>query len=176
MDVTAIQGDIAEQSADVLVNAAGTSLTMGTGVAGALLDAANGPIEQDAVAERPIERGEVVVTDAYDLDAEYVLHAAAMSHSGPHPIATEESVRAAARRSLETADTVGAESIVLPLLGCGAGGFPTREGARFVCEEIRDYRPDDLSEARVIGYTDREYRTIEGLLPITRSSSGAGDN
>jgi hypothetical protein len=36
MEFTVIQGDIAAQGADVLVNAAGTSLEMGSGVAGAL--------------------------------------------------------------------------------------------------------------------------------------------
>jgi O-acetyl-ADP-ribose deacetylase (regulator of RNase III) len=35
MEFEVIQGDIAQQSADVLVNAAGTSLQMGSGVAGA---------------------------------------------------------------------------------------------------------------------------------------------
>jgi len=40
MDFDVVQGDIAAQSADVLVNAAGTSLQMGPGVAGALRRAA----------------------------------------------------------------------------------------------------------------------------------------
>ena len=34
MEFTVVQGDIAAQSADALVNAAGTSLRMGSGVAG----------------------------------------------------------------------------------------------------------------------------------------------
>lgn len=93
MELTVVQGDIAEQEADALVNAAGTSLRMGSGVAGALLHAADGPLERAAVARGPIELGEVVVTDAYGLDAEHVIHAAAMSHSGPHRLATAESIR-----------------------------------------------------------------------------------
>lgn len=137
---------------------------MGTGVAGALLDAADGPIEREAVAQGPIERGDVVVTDAYDLDAEDVVHAAAMSHTGPHPIATPESVREATRHSLEAADDLGAASVVIPLLGCGGGGFPTREGARLICEGVRDYDPDVLTDVRVIGNTDREYRTVEEVV------------
>lgn len=50
MDLRVLQGDIAQQEADTLVNAAGPSLRMGSGVAGALLDAANGPLERDVVA------------------------------------------------------------------------------------------------------------------------------
>ncbi|MFC6725027.1 macro domain-containing protein, partial [Halobium palmae] len=36
MEFILVRGDIAEQRADALVNAAGTSLRMGSGVAGAL--------------------------------------------------------------------------------------------------------------------------------------------
>lgn len=83
MKPSVVRGDIAAQSADALVNATGTSLHMGTGVAGALLDAADGPLERDARVRGPVELGEVVVTEAYGLDADYVVHAAAMSHAGP---------------------------------------------------------------------------------------------
>lgn len=49
MEYTVIQGNIAEQSADALVNAAGTSLQMGSGVAGALRREANGPINEEEI-------------------------------------------------------------------------------------------------------------------------------
>lgn len=117
MDFRVLQGDIAQQEADALVNAAGTSLEMGSGVAGALLDAANGPLERDAVARGQVELGDVIVTDTYDLDGDYVIHAAAMSHSGPHPIATAEDIREATQKSLKTADDPDCESLVPPLFG-----------------------------------------------------------
>ncbi|WP_336331094.1 macro domain-containing protein [Haloarcula sp. CGMCC 1.2071] len=164
MDFRVLQGDIAQQEADALVNAAGTSLKMGSGVAGALLDGANGPLERAAVARGPVELGAAVVTDAYDLDADYVIHAAAMSHSGPHPIATAESIREATRNSLETADDLDCESLVLPLLGCGSGGFHTREGASLICDEIRTYQPTTLEDVRVIAYSDRERDIIRRIL------------
>lgn len=55
MEFTAIQGDIATRSADALVNAAGTSLRMGSGVAGALRRGANGPINEEATSKGPVE-------------------------------------------------------------------------------------------------------------------------
>ncbi|SEO18467.1 O-acetyl-ADP-ribose deacetylase (regulator of RNase III), contains Macro domain [Halorientalis persicus] len=163
MDFCVLQGDIAQQEADTLVNAAGTSLKMGSGVAGTLLDAANGPLERDAVACGPVELG-TVVTDAYDLDADYVIHAAAMSHSGPHPIATAKSLREATQNSLETADELGCESLVLPLLGCGSGGFHTNEGASLICDEIWAYEPTTLEHVRVIAYSNRERDIIRQLV------------
>jgi len=82
MDFATIQGDIAEQSADALVNASGTSLQMGSGVAGALRRGAEAPINEDAVSKGPVDLGEAAVTDAYELDAHHVIHAAAMPHYG----------------------------------------------------------------------------------------------
>lgn len=164
MDFRVLQGDIAQQEADALVNAVGTSLEMGSGVAGALLDAANGALERDAVARGPVELGDVIVTDAYDLDADYVIHAAAMSHSGPHPIATAESIREATRNALETADDLDCESLVLPLLGCGSGGFHTHEGASLICDEIRAYEPITLEDVRVIAYSDRDRDILRQLV------------
>jgi O-acetyl-ADP-ribose deacetylase (regulator of RNase III) len=57
MEFEVIQGDIAQQSADVLVNAAGTSLQMGSGVAGALRRGAGEQINQEAVEKGPVDLG-----------------------------------------------------------------------------------------------------------------------
>jgi len=102
MEFNVVQGDIAQQEADGLVNAAGTSLKMGSGVAGALRRAAGEEIDEEAVSKGPVDLGEVAVTDAYELDAEVVVHAAAMPHYGDGR-ATEDSIRDATRNALEAA-------------------------------------------------------------------------
>jgi len=163
MNVEAIQGDIAQQSAGVLVNAAGTSLQMGSGVAGALRRAAGQEINDEAVSKGPIDLGEVAVTDAYDLDAEYVIHAAAMPHYGDGK-ATAESIADATRNTLEQADELGAQSLVIPALGCGVAGFDLAEGAQIIAEVIHDYDPDSLSAVRLIAYSDEEYETIRDVI------------
>jgi O-acetyl-ADP-ribose deacetylase (regulator of RNase III) len=159
MEFRVVRGDIAEQSADVLVNAAGTSLRMGSGVAGSLRRGAGEALNEAAIEQGPIELGEVVVTDAYDLDAEWVIHAAAMPHYGDGE-ATAESIRDATRNTLENAGDLGAESLVIPALGCGVAGFDLEAGARILCEEIAAHEPDSLSDVRVIGYGGTEARTI----------------
>src|SRR6056297_889718 len=133
MNVTVNQGDIATQQADALVNAAGTSLKMGSGVAGALRRGAGGDINAEAMANGPVDLGAVAVTDAYDLDAEYVIHAAAMPHYGDGQ-ATTESIREATRNTLEKADELGCESLVMPILGTGVAGFAFERGAELICE------------------------------------------
>ncbi|WP_267639629.1 macro domain-containing protein [Haloarchaeobius amylolyticus] len=159
MEFTVVQGDIAQQSADALVNAAGTSLRMGSGVAGALRRGAGDGINQAAMAKGPVDLGAVAVTDAFDLDAEFVVHAAAMPHYGDGQ-ATEESIRDATRNALAAADERGCESLVVPALGCGVAGFDLREGARLICEELAAYEPTSLSDVRFIAYADDEFETI----------------
>lgn len=169
MEFTVIQGDIASQSADALVNAAGTSLRMGSGVAGALRRGANGPINEEAVSNGPVDLGDVAVTDAYELDADYVIHAAAMPHYGDGR-ATSESIRDATRNALEKADELGCESLVIPVLGTGAAGFDFETGAQVVCEEVWAYEPTTLTDVRVIAYSDDEYRTVTDVTDRVRSS------
>ena len=159
MKFDVIQGDIAEQSADALVNAAGTSLEMGSGVAGALRRRGGDALNEEAVENGPVDLGEVAVTDAHDLDAEYVIHAAAMPHYGDGQ-ATEGSIRDATQNALEAADELDCESIVVPALGCGVAGFDTDEGAAIIGEEIESYDPAVLEEVRVIAYSDEEYDAI----------------
>ena len=167
MEFDVIQGDIAAQSAEALVNAAGTSLEMGSGVAGALRRGAGQEINEEATEKGPVDLGDVAVTDAYDLDADYVIHAAAMPHYGDGQ-ATAESIRDATRNALEKADDLGCRSLVLPALGCGVAGFETAEGAELIGEEIDDYEAEVLEDVRFIAYSDEEYDTI-------RAATGKAD-
>ena len=169
MQFDVIQGDIAAQSADVLVNAAGTSLRMGSGVAGALRRRAGEEINEEAMENGPIELGAVAVTDAYDLDADYVIHAAAMPHYGDGQ-ATAESIRDATQNTLETADELGCQSLVIPALGCGVAGFDLADGAEIIGETIDAYEPASLEDVRVIAYSDDEYETIRAATDTTAAS------
>lgn len=159
MEFDVIQGDIAREEADALVNAAGTSLRMGSGVAGALRRGAGEGIDEEATSKGPIDLGTVVVTDAYELNAEHVIHAAAMPHDG-NGQATAESIRDATRNALEKVDDLGCGSLVLPALGCGVAGFDLREGARIIAEEIDAYEPDSLADVRFIAYSDEEVEIV----------------
>lgn len=170
MDVEVIQGDIAQQSADCLVNAAGTTLRMGSGVAGALRRGAGEEINEEAVSKGPVDLGAVAVTEAYDLDAEYVIHAAAMPHYGDGK-ATEQSIRDATRNTLERADELECESLVIPAVGCGVAGFELANGATIIAETIDEFDPETLSDVRFIGYSQEEYETIRESVEDVRATS-----
>jgi len=165
MEFEVIQGDIAAQSADALVNAANTSLRMGSGVAGALKRAAGSGLNDEAVAKGPVDLGGVATTDAYDLNAEYVIHAAAMPPGGQ---STAESIRNATRNALAEADALDCESLVLPALGCGIAGFDFEDGVRIICEEISGFQPDSLTDVRLIAYSDDDFTKIQRIAADVR--------
>ena len=161
MEFDVIQGDIAAQSADVLVTAAGTSLMMDTsGTGTALLKAGGEALGEEAVEKGPIELGDIAVTDAYDLDAGHVIHAAA-AHFGGN--ATADHIRDATRRTLEKADELGARTLVMPAIGCGLAGFDIDEGGRIIFEVIAAYEPTSLEQVTIIGFTDEEFDELSAL-------------
>ncbi|MFP8955360.1 macro domain-containing protein [Natrialbaceae archaeon A-CW3] len=172
MEFDIVQGDIASQSADALVNAAGTSLRMGSGVAGALSRGAGPQLNEEAMAKGPIDLGEVAVTDAYDLEAEYVIHAAAMPHDGDGK-ATAASIRSATKKSFERADALECASLVIPALGCGVAGFDFEEGVDLIVQEIEAYESTTLEDVRLIAYSDEEFETIERVAQAYRHYRGS---
>ena len=175
MEFRVVQGDIAQRSADALVNAAGTSLRMGSGVAGALKQGAGRGLDDAATSQGPIDLGAVAVTEAFDLDARWVIHAAAMPHYGDGK-ATADSIREATRNALERADELGCESLVVPALGCGVAGFDLEAGARIICEVIDAYEPSSLDDVRFIAYDDSEYETVERVArEVRRADDPAAD-
>ena len=167
MKFQVIQGDITERRADALVNAANTDLQMGGGVAGALHEAAGGAIQREADQKAPIPLGGAVETDAHDLDAEYVVHAATMELGGG---ASEESIRDATRNALALADELGCESVVLSALGCGIAGVDLETGAPYIFEEILAFDPQGLEDVRVIGYQQASFETMQRLAGELRDT------
>lgn len=169
MQFDVVQGDITEQRADALVNAANSDLQMGGGVAGALREAAGEDIQREADQKSPIDLGGAVETGAYNLDAEYVIHAATMELGGG---ASESTIRNSTRNALARAGNLNCESMALPALGCGIAGVDIEEGAYYIFEEILDYEPGTLTDVRVIGYRDESFQAMRRIANEVRESRG----
>src|SRR5437867_13416454 len=72
------RGDITDWEVDAIVNAANSTLVMGTGVAGAIKRKGGVIIEEEAIRQGPVEVGEAVLTTGGNLAALHVIHAAVM--------------------------------------------------------------------------------------------------
>jgi len=158
-----VEGDIAAQEVDAVVNAANTDLVLGSGVAGAIARAGGPSIQTECTAHGPIERGDAAVTGAGDLPARFVIHAAAMVLGGGG--ADAESVRSCVRRSLELAAERGAATIAIPALGTGVGGFSLQECAEISLEEARSHLAavTPIETVRFVLFGEPAYRVFESV-------------
>ncbi len=158
--IAIIEGDIAAQEVDAIVNAANASLILGSGVAGALREAGGPSLQEECDAIGPIEVGSAAVTGAGVLRARYVIHAASMSLGGG---SNEESIAASLRRSLELASELSLGSVAVPALGAGVGGVPVQRCAEVLLGVAREFQAGAgaLEEVRFVLFGEPTYRIFE---------------
>ncbi|MBN1393917.1 MAG: O-acetyl-ADP-ribose deacetylase [Pirellulales bacterium] len=138
--VELLQGDIAEQRVDAIVNAANSRLAGGGGVDGAIHRRGGPEIMQETFARYPngCPTGSAVISNAGRLDARYVIHAVGPVWSGG--ARSEEQLLADAyQRCLELAVEHDCHSIALPALSAGAYRFPMDRAARIAVTAVADF-------------------------------------
>jgi O-acetyl-ADP-ribose deacetylase (regulator of RNase III) len=170
MEISLVKGDIAQQDADAIVNAANNHLWMGAGVAGAIKRAGGREIEDEAVAKGPIPIGEAAVTGAGRLKARYVIHAAVMGRD----LRTDaDKIRQATENSLRRADELALKSIAFPALGTGVGGFSLEECARIMLDVVHSHSASGSSLERVVFvlYDEPAYQAFERVWRSTQATS-----
>jgi O-acetyl-ADP-ribose deacetylase (regulator of RNase III) len=116
-------GDLTTSRAQVLVSSDDGYLTMGGGVSAALLKAGGSAVAHDAVKKVPAMLGDVVVTTAGTLPAQYIFHAVTIGRPRPGTAAPKEIIEGTTRRCLEILDALRLDSIAFPAIGAGAARF-----------------------------------------------------
>ncbi|MDO4465309.1 MAG: macro domain-containing protein [Bacillota bacterium] len=119
-----IRNDITKVRADVIVNTANPKPIYASGTDLAVYQAAGA---DDLLAERKkigyIERGDIAVTDAYALNAKYIIHTVGpVWVDGKHR--EFETLESCYEKSLQKALELGCDSIAFPLISTGVYGFP----------------------------------------------------
>jgi O-acetyl-ADP-ribose deacetylase (regulator of RNase III) len=153
-----IEGDIAAQDVDAVVNAANNHFWMGSGVAGALKARGGAGIEREAMAQGPVEPGECVITSAGRLPAKHVIHAAVM---GQDLRSSADIIARATANALALADAHSLTSIALPAFGTGVGGFPLDQCARIMTSAVRAHEPKSLRVVRFVLFGHHAYDVFE---------------
>jgi O-acetyl-ADP-ribose deacetylase (regulator of RNase III) len=141
------QADITKLEVDAIANAANTDLRHGGGVAGAIVRAGGGTIQDESDRKSPIALGAAVETSAGRLPSRWVIHAATMELGGP---TSNEIIRSATASTLRKAEELGARSLGLVAFGTGVGGFPIDEAARIEVEEVRRHLHQGSKLERVV--------------------------
>src|SRR4030095_4231353 len=158
------RGDITDWEVDAIVNAANSTLAMGTGVAGALKRKGGVSSEEQAMRQGPVEVGEAVLTTGGNLPATHVIHAAVM---GPDLKTDGERIAATTRGVLALAAKHRITSLALPALGTGVGHVPPAVSANAMLNAVVDHlkgSPTGLTRVIFVLYQDDAYKAFTDTL------------
>ena len=122
-----IQGDIASQDTQAVVNAANQQLAPGGGVAGVIHKAAGPGLWKECRKLGGCATGQARLTKGYGLPNEYVIHTVGPVYSGKARDA--ELLSSCYRESIKLAAENNITSISFPALSTGVFGYPLDEAA-----------------------------------------------
>jgi O-acetyl-ADP-ribose deacetylase (regulator of RNase III) len=162
-----VEGDITEQEADAIVNAANSSLLGGGGVDGAIHRKGGPEILAECRALRAsryangLPAGEAVATTAGALPARWVIHTV-----GPvwDPRADRSAtLRSCYSRSVAIADELGAATVAFPLISSGVFGWPLDDAVRQALAGLRSAETA-VDEARLVLFGAAAYAVAERVF------------
>ncbi|MET7362422.1 O-acetyl-ADP-ribose deacetylase [Streptomyces sp. NPDC005562] len=167
--ITLVRGDITEQRADAIVNAANSSLLGGGGVDGAIHRRGGPEILDDCRRLRAshygkgLPTGRAVATTAGRLDAGHVIHTV-----GPVWSAAEdrsELLASCHRESLRVAAELGARTIAFPAISTGVYRWPLDDAARIAVRTVRETaEPEHFDEVRFVLFGQEAHDAFAAAL------------
>lgn len=136
-----VNGDITRQ-ADVhaVVNAANAELRTGGGVAGAIHRAAGEALYEECKPLAPIRPGQAVMTSAYGLPNDRVIHCLGPVYGVDTPSHTL--LADCYRNALRLADEHSLGSVAFPALSTGVFGYPKEEAATVAFRAVLSMTPE----------------------------------
>jgi len=165
--ITLVLGDITEQHADAIVNAANSSLLGGGGVDGAI-HRRGGPAilaacrELRAGAYRGgLPAGQAVATTAGRLRAKWVIHTVGPVYSTRQD--RSHLLASCYRESLRVADELGARAVAFPAVSAGVYGWPTDDAARIAVGTVHE-TSCRVEEARFVLFGEDVFAAFERAL------------
>lgn len=115
-------GSIVSSDAQVIVSSDDCYVSMGGGVSAAIRAAGGESIALDAAKKVPAALGDIVVTSAGALNAQYVFHAITIGQN-PSALSQADIIERATRRCMQLLDGLQLSSIAFPAIGSGVARF-----------------------------------------------------
>jgi len=158
-----VQGDITEQDADAIVNAANPSLMGGGGVDGAIHRKGGPKILEECKRIRATEwpdglpTGKAVITSGGNLKARYVIHTVGPIWRGGN-YGEPELLAEAYHNSLRLAVSKRLKTIAFPSISTGAYGYPVEEASRIALKAVKEFleREDKIDKVVFVLFTEHD--------------------
>lgn len=164
------KGDITLFRADVIVNAANSSLMGGGGVDGAIHRIGGPAILEECkvivARQGRCPTGTAVITTAGRLPARFVVHTVGPIWRGGRQ-GEPELLASCYRESLRLAIQEGARSVAFPSISTGAYGYPVGPAAKVAVSAVERFledHPRHLSEITWVLFDDVTYNTYNQVL------------
>jgi O-acetyl-ADP-ribose deacetylase len=151
-------GDITNEDADAIVNAANSSLLGGGGVDGAIHRAGGPAILEQCRKLGGCEPGNAKITTGGRLRAKYVIHTVGPIWYGGKD--NEPEILASSyRRSLEVASQNQCKTVAFPSISTGAYGYPIDLAAKIALKTIVDYLDShpEIEQVRMILFSQNDF-------------------
>lgn len=154
----ASKGNITVYPGDAIVNAANSALMPGGGVCGAIFNASDFDLLEEACIQlNGCPTGQAKITPSFGMQAPWIVHAVGPVWEGGDK--DEPALLAGAyRSSLEQAHLVGARSIAFPAISTGIYGYPLVEATAVAVATINAYtheHPDHFDAIDVLCFDDK---------------------
>jgi O-acetyl-ADP-ribose deacetylase (regulator of RNase III) len=139
MPLEIIRNDITKMAVDAIVNAANTSLQMGSGVCGAIFAAAGAEMLQaECNSIGMCKVGEAVITNGYNLPAPYIIHTAGPIWRGGNS-GEAKLLHNCYISVLTLAWQNECKSIAFPLISSGIYGYPKDQALQIAIAAIGEF-------------------------------------
>ena len=158
-----IRDDITKVKADAIVNPVNPEVCIGGGVESAIYEAAGK--EKLLEARKELGRmnpGKVGVTEAFNLDAKYIVHVSGLYWKGGNSFEAR-CLEECYEKALKAALDKGCKSIAFPLLATGTYGFPKDIGLDVAVSAFTEFLEEYEMEITLVVF-DNEAVNVSGKL------------
>ena len=164
MSFKIIRNDITKVKADVIVNTANPNPICASGTDLAIYKAAG---KEKLLAERAgigkIERGDIAVTGAYNLQAKYIIHTVGpVWIDGLHH--EFEILKDCYRKSLQKALELKCESIAFPLISTGVYGFPKDKALQAAVSVFSQFLTENEIEIILVVFDKKSFQLSSQIV------------